>query len=144
MNVVLTELLKPIIIQHPRIHLRESQRRTKGKGKDGLKRGDTSSTRWIRGKGLRKHNGSGKPRANAHYANFNYADDYDVNEPADAYQAHNDPVDPGSDHGDEALDDDDDDEENDTFSSYLALDDVSFYEAAELDANCSSCRHVGH
>ena len=29
-----------IIIQHPRIHLRVSQRRTKGKGKDGFKRVD--------------------------------------------------------------------------------------------------------
>ena len=31
----------------------------------------------------------------------------DMNESADAYQAHNDPVDPGRDDGDEALDDDD-------------------------------------
>ena len=37
-----------LIIQHPRIHLRESQRQTKGKGKDGSKRGDTSNTRWFR------------------------------------------------------------------------------------------------
>ena len=28
---------------------------------------------------------------------------------------------------------DDDDEENDTFSSYVALDDVTIYDAAELD-----------
>ena len=34
-----------LIIQHPRIHLRESQRRTKGKGKDGFKRVDNSNTR---------------------------------------------------------------------------------------------------
>ena len=37
-----------LIIQHPRIHLRESQRRAKGKGKDGCKRGDNSNTRWFR------------------------------------------------------------------------------------------------
>ena len=47
--------------------------------------------------------------------------------------AHNDPVDPGSDDGEEALDCHDD-EENDTFSSYVALDDVTVFEAAELDA----------
>ena len=56
-----------------------------------------------------------------------------MNEPADACQAHNDPVDPGSDDGEEALDDaDDDDEKNDTLSSYVALDDVIVFEAAEL------------
>ena len=48
-------------------------------------------------------------------------------------QAHNDPVDPGSDDGEEALGYDDD-KENDTFSSCLALDDVTVFEAAELDA----------
>ena len=32
-----------LIIQHPRIHLRESQGRTKGQGKDGFKRGDKHS-----------------------------------------------------------------------------------------------------
>ena len=58
-----------------------------------------------------------------------------MNDPTDAYQVHNDPVDPGSDDGEEALDDDDDDEEeNDTFTSYVALDDVIVVEAAELDA----------
>ena len=55
-----------------------------------------------------------------------------MDESANAYQAHNDPVDPGSDDG-EVLDYDDD-EENDTFSSYVALDDVTVFEAAELDA----------
>ena len=47
-----------LIIQHPRIHLRESQRRTKGKGKDGFTRGNNSNTRWFRGKGKGKHTGS--------------------------------------------------------------------------------------
>ena len=51
-----------------------------------------------------------------------------------AYQAHNDPVDPGSDDGEEALRTDVDDEENATFSSYVELDDVTVFEAAELDA----------
>ena len=54
-------------------------------------------------------------------------------EPADAYHAHNDPVDPASDDGEEALDDDDD-EENETCSSYVALDDVNVFGAAEVDA----------
>ena len=44
-----------------------------------------------------------------------------MDESANAYQAHNDPVDPRSDDGEEAPDYDDD-EENDTFSSYVALD----------------------
>ena len=38
-----------LIIQHPRIHLGECQRRAKGKGKDGFKRVDNSNTRWFRG-----------------------------------------------------------------------------------------------
>ena len=49
-----------------------------------------------------------------------------MNERTDAYHAHNDPVDPGSDDGEAALDDDDD-EENDTCSSYVALDDVTVF-----------------
>ena len=125
-----------LIIQHPRIHLRESQRRTKGKGKHGFKRGDNSNTRWFRGKGKGKHTGSEKSEASASYANFTSVEDYDydddMNEPADVYQAHNDPVDPGSDDGEEALDNNDG--ENDTFSSKVAPDDVTFFEAAELDA----------
>ena len=56
-----------------------------------------------------------------------------MDESANACQAHNDPVDPGSDDGEEALDYDDD-EENETFSSYVALDDVTVFEAAESDA----------
>ena len=128
-----------LIIQHPRIHLRESQRRAKGKDKDGFKRVDNSNARWFRGKGKGKHTGSGKSGASAHHANLTFVEDYDyycdedVDESADAYQAHNDPVDPISGDGEEALYCDDD-EENDTFSSYVALDDVTVFEAAELDA----------
>ena len=51
------------IIQHPRIHLRTRQRRTKGKGKNGFKRGDNSNIRWFRGEGKGKHTGSGKSGA---------------------------------------------------------------------------------
>ena len=58
--------------------------------------------------------------------------------PQTLIKPHNDPVDPGCDDGAEALDDDDDDddddEENGTFSSYVALDDVTVLEAAEWDA----------
>ena len=36
-----------LIIQHPRIHLQESRKRAKGKGKDGFKRVDNSNTRWF-------------------------------------------------------------------------------------------------
>ena len=108
------------IIQHPRIHLRESQRRAKGKGKDGFKRVDNPNARWFRGKGKRKHTGSGKSGTIAHHANltstedYNYYYDEDIDVSANAYQAHNDPVDPGSDDGEEAPGYDDD-EENDVF-----------------------------
>ena len=129
---------KALIIQHPRIHLRESQRRVKGEGKDGSKRGANSNTRWFRGKGTGKHTGSGKTGTSAHHANLTSDEDYDyydedMDEPANAYQAHNDPADSGSDVG-EGAPDCDDDEETDTFSSYVALDDVTVLEAAELDA----------
>ena len=85
-----------------------------------------------------KDTGSGKSEASAHHANLTSVEDYvyydeDVDESANSYQAHNDPVDPRSDDGEEALDDDKD-EECDMFSSYAALDDVTVFEAAELDA----------
>ena len=44
-----------LIIQHPRIHLRESHRQAKGKDTDGFKRVDNPNTRWFRGKGKGKH-----------------------------------------------------------------------------------------
>ena len=56
-----------------------------------------------------------------------------MSESANAYQAHNDPVGTRSDDGEETLDCDDD-EDNDTFSPYVALDDVAVFEAGELDA----------
>ena len=70
-------------------------------------------------KGKGKHTGSGKSGANAYYANFTSVEDYgyddDTVEPADAYQAHHDPVDPGSDVGEEALDCDHDEEKQHVF-----------------------------
>ena len=51
-----------LVIQHSRIHLRESQRRAKGKGNDGFKRVDNSNTCWSRGNGKGKHTVSGKTR----------------------------------------------------------------------------------
>ena len=96
-----------VILKHPRLHLRENKKRVKGKGKDGFERGDNSNTRWFRGKGKCKHTGSGKSKASAYYASCTSIEDYnhddDTIEPADANQAHNDPVDPRSDDGEEAL-----------------------------------------
>ena len=109
----LDRVVEALIIQHPRIHFRESQRRAKGKGKDGCKRVDNSNTCWFRGKGKGKHTGSGKPGASAHHANLTSVEDYDyyydeeMDESGNAYQAHNDPGDPASDNGEEALDYDD-------------------------------------
>ena len=63
---------------------------------------------------------------------YDYYYDEALDESANAYQAHNDPVDSGSDDIEEAPDYDDD-EEHDMLSSCVALDDVAIYEAAELD-----------
>ena len=128
-----------LIIQHPRIHLRENQRRAMGKGKDGFKRVDNPNTRRFRERGKGKYAGSGKSGASAHHANLTSVEDYDnyhdedLVESANAYQAHNDPVDPGINDGEEDPDYDED-EENDTLSSYIALDDDTVCETAELDA----------
>ena len=97
---------------------------------------DNSNTHWFRWKG--KYTGSGKPGTSAHHANLTLVEDSfyydeDMSESANARSADNDPVDPRSEDGEEALDNDDD-EENDTFSSYVALDDATVFEAAELDA----------
>ena len=106
----------------------------RGKGKDGFKRVDNPNARWFRGKGKGKHTGSGKPGASARHANTSVEDyDYHDEDMDESIYAHNDPVDRGSDDGEEALDYHDD-VENDTFSSYVALDDVTVFEAAELDA----------
>ena len=40
----LDRVAEALIIQHARIHLRERQRRTTGKGKNGFKRADSSNT----------------------------------------------------------------------------------------------------
>ena len=83
-----------LIIHHPRIHLRGSQRRTK--------------RRRIQTQRQFKHSlGSGKSGASAHHANFTAVEDYDyldeyMDESANAYQAHDDPGDPGSDDGEDA------------------------------------------
>ena len=135
--MILTVLLTPSSFNiHVCISVKVRDER-RAKAKTGSYVETISNTRWFRGKGKGKHTGRGKYGASAHYANFTPVEDYDydgdVNKPADAYQAHNDPVDPGSDDGEEALDDDDD-EENDTFSPYVALDGVAVFEAAELDA----------
>ena len=66
-----------LIIQHPRIHLREIQRQTKGKGKDGFKRVDNPNTRWFREKGKGKHTGSGKSGTSARRAKLTSVEDYD-------------------------------------------------------------------
>ena len=88
-----------LIIQHPCIHLQESKKRAKGKGKEGFKRVDNPNARWFRGKGKGKHTGSGKSGASRHHANLTSVEDYyeDMDETANANQAHNDPVDPASD-----------------------------------------------
>ena len=115
-----------LIIQHPRIYLREVGNARREKAKD---------TNWFQETG--KHIGIGKSGASTYHANFTSVEDCDHGddtvELADAFQAHNDPPDPGSDVGEEALDCDDD-EENDKFSPFVALDDVSVLEAAELVA----------
>ena len=108
-----------LIVRHPRIHPLEKQRRTKGKGKDGFERVDNPNTRWFREKGKGKHTGIGKSGTSGHHAKLTSVEDYDyyhdedLDESANACQAHNDPVDPRSDDREE-IPDHDDDEENDT------------------------------
>ena len=65
-----------------------------------------------------------------------------MDDSANVYRAHDDPVDPGRDDG-EGAPDYGDGEENDTFSSYVALDDVYVFAASELECNRSSCRFLG-
>ena len=119
----------------PRIHLRESRKRTKEKGKDGIESNDTINIRRLQDKDKITRNG--KLGASACYADFTFAEDYGHNdskvETADAYQAHNDPVNPGSEIGEDALDCEDG-QKYDMFSSFVTLDDASIFEAAEFDA----------
>ena len=70
-------IAQALIIQHPRIHLRESQRRPKGRGKDGFKHADNSHTRWLRGKGTGKHAGSENSGTSAHHANLTSVEVHD-------------------------------------------------------------------
>ena len=112
-----------LIIQHPRVHLRESAvkaRRDRAKTEER----DTNTR-------------NGKLGASAYHADFISAEDYGHNdskvETADAYRAHNDPVNLGSEVGKEALDCEDD-KKYDMFSSFFTLDDASIFVAAELDA----------
>ena len=49
------------IIQHPRIHLRESRKRAKGKGKDGFKSSDNLNIRRLQERD--KHTSNGKTRS---------------------------------------------------------------------------------
>ena len=63
-------IAEALIIEHPRIHLRDSWRRAKGKGKDGSKRGDNSSARWFRGKGKGTNTNTGKSGTSAYYAKY--------------------------------------------------------------------------
>ena len=98
---------------------------------------ENSYTRWFRGKVKGKHTVNGKSGASAYYGNFTSADDCDhdenVQEPADADQAHNDRLNLEVTTGKKlwtmimVW-------KNHTFSSYVALDDVTAYEAAALDA----------
>ena len=66
-----------LVIQHPHVHLRESQRRAMGRGKDGFKRVDNPNARWFRGKGKGERTCSGKSGASAHHANLTSYDGYD-------------------------------------------------------------------
>ena len=80
-------------------------------------------------KGKGKHTGSGEAGDSALGANLTSVEDYDyyydedMDESANTHEAHNDPVDPGSDDGEGAREYDDG-EENDTFSSCFTVDDA--------------------
>ena len=101
----LDRVAEALIIQHPRFHFPESQKRAKGRGQDGLKTWTLSNSCWMQEKG--KHIGSGKSGASACFADFTSVDDYSHDDGtvrlADAHRAHNDQADPGSDIGEEKL-----------------------------------------
>ena len=61
-----------LIIQHPRIHLREGRTRAKGKGRDGMKSSDNLNIRGFQRKAS-KHTSNGKLGASAYYADFTFA-----------------------------------------------------------------------
>ena len=44
----LDTVAEALIMQHPRKHLQENQRRAKGKGKEGFTRVDNPKVRWFR------------------------------------------------------------------------------------------------
>ena len=97
---------EPLIIQHRRIHLRECQRRKKGKAKTGSTVAIIQTiVNFVERQG--KHTRSGKSGASAYCTNYTSIEDYDydddTSEPADAHQAHNDPIHPDSDDGEEVL-----------------------------------------
>ena len=79
-----------LVIQHPRIHLRECRKRPKEKGKGAHR---------LREGG--KHSGNGKSGTSACYTNSNFVEDYnhgdDTVERADTYRAHSDPSNFGGD-----------------------------------------------
>ena len=115
-----------LFIQHTRVHLRESRKRPKEKGKD---------PHQLREGG--KHCGNGKSGTGACYTNSNFVEDYDHGdntvERADTYQAHSDSSNFGGDGREEVLgcavy------EKIDTFSPYVALGEVSTFEATRPDA----------
>ena len=78
MNAILTKLRVALIIQHPRIHLRERLKPAKGKGTDGIKFSDNLNIRRLQEKG--KHTGDGNLGASANDANFTVAENYGYND----------------------------------------------------------------
>ena len=106
MNAILTKLQ---MLSSSNIHVftfEKAANARRGKGKDGIKSSDNLNIRQLQEKD--KHTGNGKLGASAYYADFTFADDHGHNDSmvdtADAYQAHSDPVNPGSGVGEEALD----------------------------------------
>ena len=119
------------------IHLRESPIRTKGKGSNVLM--IQTLVGFAEKARANTLTGIGKSGAIAHYAKITSVEDYDyydlrrviLQTPIKPTTIQ---LTPEATNGGEALDHDDD-EENDTFSPHVALDDITVFEAAELDAS---------
>ena len=98
--------VEALIIQHTPAGEPKDERRAKAKTDSNVS--TIKNVRWFHGKGKGKHTGNGKSGASAHRANLTSVENYDycyaeeVDEYANANQAHNNPVDPGSDDGEEA------------------------------------------
>ena len=120
-------------IQHPRIHLRESQKRVKEKRQRRSSNVETNSnTLWFRGKGKGKNTVTSENLEQVPITRATLPLKIAIMmttrlNPQMPIKHTTIRLTHGSDDGEEPLDDDAGDEENDKFSPYVPLDDVTVF-----------------